>query len=349
MTVGGTSCGSAAWYSDSVLTCVLPTGTGSPVVSFTLDGINPGNVYRYTYAGPVVASMAPNTPVPTTGATLTLVGSNFGMAAAGLSTSLAGSTVAWGSNSDVTVSIPAGVGANVGFTLSLGGGSSAAPLYITFAAPTVSAVFPAQSAMIPGAAFVTLFGTGFGPASQPLAAASLGSFACVSSTVLSDSALRCGIPSGFGTGQRAVATIASQAAVASTALFSYDGPSIASFNPAVLLPAASQTVALSFTLVGTNFGPVAAPRSVRIGSLECLPIVDVSDTRVVCVAPRGPGGGPFSVTMSVGGRQSTAPAAFSYVSPSVSAFSPARPTPGYEREKTNKQKKPKTKKKKCLN
>jgi hypothetical protein len=213
-------------------------------------------------------------------------------------------------HTNVTCTLPAGQGANVGVVLTSAGRSSNS-FPFSYSTPILSSIFP-TSGPAAGNIPLTINGANFGTASAVTVAGR-------NCTVTSQghATLICTLPAGEGAA--AEVRVAAGNQTSNTASFAYAAPALAGLDPA----SGPTAGGIALTLTGTNFG---VANVVTVGGAVC-PVTEQSATTVVCTLPAGQGVAR-NVQLTAGG-QSTGSLAFSYGTPAISGVFPASgPTAG---------------------
>jgi hypothetical protein len=178
-------------------------------------------------------------------------------------------------------------------------------LAASYEAPTVLSVVGHTGMATTGADQVTITGLNFGPPGTPVTVRLLGAtqqYSCLQVLNASDShtVVRCNPGDGAGTSLPFVVVVGGQTITPALWLWSYAPPVISSisvllgagFTPATMDTAGSQSV----TILGTNFGPLAASVAVTFGgvsnsafSFACTKSAANPHTRLSCSTPPGVG------------------------------------------------------------
>jgi len=290
--------------SSTSMVCQAPAWSlplDSPVFLRLGQGVGPGQVgidrdvsaYEFMFMGPVADSAEPAN-VPTLGsATITITGSNFGFAnvtqamAAEFNGQDAG--VLWISDSSakITTRTP-GTGVNKDISLSVFGRGSALAGVMSYDAPVVSSLTPANFFSVSGnQAAVAMSGKNFGLSGLPPPTASIYEKPCINVTWVSDSSLICLSDvqkyARFQDTGRAV-----DASVAVDSL-SGTGAGVFQFRTRPVLSSTSPTNGRTLvsglrnmTVFGSDFGSADNSPSVSMGGVVCTSSEWISDSSMVC-------------------------------------------------------------------
>ncbi|MDX2014653.1 MAG: IPT/TIG domain-containing protein, partial [Myxococcaceae bacterium] len=292
VTVGGAACPVTQSTPHTVLVCTAPAGTGNAAVRVSVGGRTSAAGPSVQYPGPRVSSVAPST-IPTTGARLVFTGTgldtpNLALIIGGSPCLIAGTPTATSLQCDA----PAGAGANLPVSLTVGGIASGTQLLVSYTAPSITGISPTTGPTAGGIA-LTVSGSNFGVSGQTV---TVGGSPCTvgpgGST--SQTQIVCTLPPGAGRNVDTQLVVAGQAAT-STA-FSYGAPAITGLSPT-----SPPTAAGPITLSGTNFGAAAA--SVTVDGTAC-PVVMATHTSLVCGSPPGQGG-TATVRLTAAGQSAT--------------------------------------------
>jgi MYXO-CTERM domain-containing protein len=315
VTVGGRLC-PVTLRSPVVIECALPPGEGADLDIDLYEGPGPSVAVKapqvFSYLPPSLTAITPAAPPATSGgATLTLLGENFGLFPSIFVGDAACSSTEQIDHNTARCVLGEGEGAGVPVTMTVAGQTSIAPLSLSFAAPEVTQVTPA-SAPTSGGFPITLNGSNFGVAPT----VTVGGQDCpVDPAVSGHGLLVCEVPPGEGAEAVGVVNAAGQIAAFS---FGYDPPSITSISPSSGPTRGGYVI----TLNGSNFSSTS---SVTIGSSSC-PVLSADSVEVRCEAPEGEGT-DADVTVAVAGQVSVSPAAFSYDPPEILSITPASVAP----------------------
>jgi MYXO-CTERM domain-containing protein len=299
VTVGGVACPVSS-HTQTSATCTLPAGQGAVPVVVSVGGqSSPASIF--TYDAPAITTVSPAV-LPTTGGTLTLTGTNFGLSG---TVTVGGNAcpVTSYSHTQIVCTAPAGVGTGLTITVTSGGQSGSST--VSYAAPSLASVSAATKPTQGGVA-VTLAGSNLGASG---ATVTVGGAPCPV-TSQTHTQVRCTLPPGQGTGLAVVLSVGGQSS--NTLSFAYDPPVITG-----LAPAAGPTSGGALTIDGANFGVFGA--TVTIDGVAC-PVTSSSHTTIVCTAPPGVGL-DLPVVVTVAG-QSSAPAFFDHLAPAITSLVP---------------------------
>ncbi len=281
----GTPAISFTVVSDTTITAVVPTGTGSVDVTVTTAG-GLSNLVTYTYVpAPVLASVVPDSGPRTGGNTVTLRGANLTGATAVRFDGTSATSFSVISDAEISAVVPAGTG-SVTVTVTATGGDSNGVAYAYVPAPTLASVVP-DSGPETGGNTVILTGTGF----TGTTAVTFGGNTAVSFTVVSDAQITAVVPAGTGSANVAVTTAGG---VSSPMAYTYvPAPTLASVVP----DSGPETGGNTVTLTGTNFTGTTA---VNFGLSPAPSFTVVSDTELRVVVPARTGTAAVTVT-AIGG------------------------------------------------
>jgi hypothetical protein len=301
------------------ITATSPAGSAGTVdvtVTTPLGTSATGVADKFTYSGPTVSAVAPNsgpaaggTPVTITGTNLTgATGVKFGGAAA---TGLTGNTA-----TQITATSPAGVGVvDVTVTTPLGtSAANAGDKFTYIGPPTVSAVAPSMGP-VAGGTPVVITGTGLTGAT----AVKFGTTQATGFTVTNGTQIAAMSPAGSaGIVDVTVTTPLGTSAINAGDNFTYvPAPTVVSLSP-TSGPIAGGT---SIVITGTN---LTGATSVKFGTTTATTFTVNSPTQITATSPAGLAGA-VDVTVTTPGGTSAASAAdqFTYSpAPTVALLAP---------------------------
>eukprot|EP01012_Entosiphon_sulcatum_P051097 TRINITY_DN7013_c0_g1_i3.p1 TRINITY_DN7013_c0_g1~~TRINITY_DN7013_c0_g1_i3.p1 ORF type:complete len:4070 (-),score=286.73 TRINITY_DN7013_c0_g1_i3:31-12240(-) len=326
--VGTALCLNVVYLStDTRVTCTLPAGSGTNVVTVTQAGLTSLQANKHvTYAGtvlPALTTVSGCTDVGvstalcprTGGTTLTVTGSGLG-APSNPATVLVGGVACSAvsyliDGSKLTCVLPAGTGTVV-VTATVSGLTSVQTDrlvgYSTTGLPSVTRISGCSdvgddTTQCPaaGGALITVFGTGFGGSG---AVVRIGTTPCNGVVYLvTDQQLRCILPSGSGAGVVSVTTSIGTSTEVDKILYYIVGSAPIVTSVAGCTNSGDDTVncpaggGLQLTVFGSNFGGAGA--TITVGNQQCTnPVHVVPDIQMVCVLPAGVGAQSVVVTQS---------------------------------------------------
>jgi len=289
---------------DTQITVTAPAGTGTVDVTVTTPGGTSATSAnsRYTYnipaPKPTVTSLTPNSGLNTGANTVTIKGTGLTGATQVKFGSTAAANLAIASDTQITVTAPAGTG-TVDVTVTTPGGTSATSAnskytYNVPARPTVTSLTP-NNGLNTGGNTVTIVGTGFTGATQ----VKFGSTAATSLVVVSGTQITVTAPAGTGTVYVTVTTPGGTSATSTNSRYTYNAPArptVSSLTPNNGLNTGANTV----TIKGTGF---TGATQVKFGSNTATNLVVVSGTQITVTAPAGTG--TVYVTVTTPGGTST--------------------------------------------
>lgn len=330
----------------TTLECDTIVGTGAShewrvVVGGQTSAVAPSTT---SYARPSISSLSGSGlgSVSTSGGVaVTISGTNFGTSStAGLVVTVGSSSPTFSAtctfavaHTTLSCTVPAGVGANLAWIVTVGGqDSDASTDTTTYTPPQISALSGTgiTSMTTSGGTEVVITGTNFGPIAGHTVTATYGSdgsgFSAVGCQVTeAHTEITCESNDGVGAGLLWRVVVGSQLSPASTDHTSYQPPEINSIvGGSALVTSGNELV----TINGDQFGPVSTPVAAVYGpggagyvATDCE--VTVAHVRVQCRTAAGIGAGHGWV-VTVGDQDSavsTGSALTSYAAPSISGLS----------------------------
>ena len=310
---GSTAATTFRVVSDSQVTATSPAGSGAvDVTVVTPNGTSlTSSADHFTYAA--AAGISPAQGPVTGGTQVTINGAGFTGATAVNFGSTPGTSLIVNSDTQITVTSPAGAGA-VNVTVTIGGATPHTLSVGQFSYTSqVTGISPARGPATGGTP-ITITGVGFTGATV----VKFGSNAAASFAVVSDTQITATSPAGTGAVDVTVTTPAGTSASSSADQFSYV-PVVTAISPA-LGPATGGT---QVTITGAGF---TAATAVMFGSTKAASFTVVSDTQITATSPAGKAVADVTVTTAIGTSATVAADQFSYM-PGITTVSPSFGTP----------------------
>ena len=301
--VDGRSC-TVVFAEHNEVRCRLPEGEGAGLAGGVfVDGQLAQ--FDFGYLPPNITGVTPQT-VPTRGGTITITGTNFGVAP---QVTYDGRPCVSSSSShtEVVCDLPEGEGTGGALDMVVAGQLTSWTGALDYAAPSLETLSP-QSAPTSGGTRLTLHGDNFGTSSS----VTVGGQPCVVDAQdpgnIPHLQTVCVLPAGEGADLAVELDAGGRLAQGLT--FSYDPPALSSVAPAEIPRAGG----VRLTIHGANFG--VSP-SVTVGGTSCeVDPTTTTHTSLECVAPPG-ADGDARVSIHVGGQtEGTNPLYVSYMAPS---------------------------------
>jgi len=316
--------------SDTMLTCMAPSGTPGTSVDVTVSNANGsatlGAAFRY-HDLPTLALIAPNHGSSLGGTQLTLSGSGFQSDGAGLNAvtfdGVPATNLVVVDDTTLTCTSPAGIaGGYATIELTNANGAVSMPIAFRYHAQPVLASASPVTGRSSGGTTVLLFGSGF---TSDDAGAGLVTFDGIPATnlmVFSNTAMLCDTPAGtrnaavdisFSNDNGTTTLSGAFTYTASTPLLSAVAPSIGSSLGGTLL-----------TLTGKDYlDPARGTTTVLIGGQPAANLVIVSDTTITVEVPAGTPGSMVDVVVSNDNGSTVLSGGFAYASlPTLSVLLP---------------------------
>ena len=338
MTITGTNLGSATAVNFGANAATITSNTATQIVATNPAGVagtvdvavtTPGGTSatstgdQYTYAAvPTVTSLAPNAGPLAGGTSVTINGTNLGLASA-VKFGANAATIVSNTATQIVATNPAGSTGPVEVTVTTPGGTSATSAndqYTYTNGPSVAALSP-SSGPTAGGTSVTITGAN-------LTGASAVKFGSTAATIVSNTAIQIVATSpaqAAGPVDVIVTTAGGSSATSAADHFTYAGPpTVTGVSPASG-PTLGGTVV---TITGTN---LANPSAVKFGGSNAAIVTPISPTQIVATAPAGSAGAQDVRVTTPGGTSATGAAdRFTFVPPpTVTAINPSSgPGPG---------------------
>jgi hypothetical protein len=310
---GSNICDKSRWISDTSFSCQSsPVGSGENFRLFGSVGHSVGtSLMTFTYDAPFVTQASrPNAP-PSSGASITLFGVNFGefdytsTVSLGLSSC---STLSWTSGTALACSVQPGSGLQLNIGVAVSSITGTSDEGFTYNSPVVTLVTP-QNAPTRGGGTITVSGFNFG-ANGANVVGQLGSTACTATSYFSETSIACSVGPGTGVAQLAGAKVSGH--LGGSPSFTYDGATIT--HIAMLNSAAAGGAVV--TINGDNFGEYNSSPTAIVAGNACTTTSWISKTTILCIS--GPGTGRNQhVGLLVTDNIGTIDAVFSYDAPAV--------------------------------
>ncbi|WP_218022293.1 IPT/TIG domain-containing protein, partial [Nocardia amamiensis] len=292
--------------SDTEITAVAPTRTGTAAVTVTgVGGTSDAVVYTFVPA-PTLVALDPDSGPETGGNTVTLVGVDL----AGASAVHFGGTPATSftvvSDTEITAVAPAGSG-TVAVTVTTAGGAGNGVAYVYVPAPTLATVVPGSGPET-GGNIVTLTGADLTSTTAVHFGAESSAF-----TVISDSEISATAPPGAGV---VGVTVTTAGGTSNPVAYAYvPAPTLASVVPDSGPTTGGNTVVLT----GTGF---TGATTVNIGANAAVSFTVVSDSQISAVIPAEVAGTVTVVVTAIGGTSNGV--LYTYIpAPTLTAVAPS--------------------------
>ena len=272
-------CKTASWTSETQLRCVSgQLASASMYLSVTISATVGTGLGVLSFDAGVVSTVVRNTP-QSGGASMTLLGLNFGYSVYTESVSLGGrlcSTSSWMSGTSVRCHVQVAVAADQTSVVTVSAVSGTGLDVFSYDAPVVSSAV--LNAPWSGGAAVTVNGLNFGY-SELTASSAVGGVLCGSSSWSSATSVVC--ETGPATSSRMGEVTVSALVGTSSKVLSYDGPVVS-----MAWQNTPPTGGAAVTVTGLNFGYSEYTSTGAIALGACVTASWASGTTVVCVAGR---------------------------------------------------------------
>jgi hypothetical protein len=302
--------------SDSQITATSPAGSDTVDVTVTTpagtSATSAADQFTYTAVPAVVTGVSPTVGTAAGGNSVTITGSGFlGAASVQFGTARAPAMTVE-SDTQITVTSPAGSPGTVDVTVTNRSGpsaTSAADQFTYISPPTVTGITPA-SGTATGGTIVTITGSAF----SGNVSVQFGTIRAPAMTVVSGTQITATSPAGTGTVDITVSNPAGTSATSAADRFGYV-PAITGISPA----SGPVTGGTTVTIAGAGFTGAA---SVHFGTATAAMTVN-SDTQITATSPPAavPGTMDITVTTPTGTSAVTAADRFTYL-PVVTGVSP---------------------------
>jgi hypothetical protein len=295
--VGVSSCEQTEWNSDTSLRCLVAIGSGiENSIAITMSGLISTGFKAFSYDSPIITYVNRWNAPTTSGGTVTISGTNFGLSDLTLSIAVGESlcaTSSWQTYSSVNclTADGSGMARELAMTITSQVGTGAAAF--TYDAPIMSS-FTLRNSPTAGGAAVSIFGTNL--ASVGKSSVQVGATLCQTTAWISGSLIVCQPSAGVGHRQTAQLTVDAVVGT-STSVLTYDSPVATYFNSFN----GPTSGGASLTVTGFNFGNEdASPElSVMPSGNKCSTVSWQTGTSLLCNSPEETGESkPMSVSVS---------------------------------------------------
>jgi hypothetical protein len=311
--IGKTVCKTTSWTSLTALQCSVPAGYGSDLHVTVSVADNAGTkTYQLTYNAPVTTHMRMRNMPTTSGALITIHGTNFGFEDTTPLPRIGQTrcaTTSWNSETTLVCRSPAGLGTKLNSALTVGVVIGTYPETFTYDAAVVTSSMRGNQPNT-GTGFVTVSGFNFAAVDTTLSIY-VGLTQCSTASWNSQTSLQCYTPVGRDTVSMSVKTVNTQIGT-TMKIFTYDTPVVSQ----LARPNSAQTGQTSITLLGANFAGLDLTVTTNLESTMCLTTSWTTTSLMRCQV--SPGSSiAASATLTIGSLIGTSMKAFSYDSPTL--------------------------------
>jgi len=283
--VGATAAENTRWVSD---TCLFGRNTPSVLPDqssvITAYGRKETRLSQFTYDRPMVDYVFLTNSRTAGEGTMTVVGSGFGTVDLTQRIKLGDTgclATNWVADSTVLCKLPADTNSNLGVTVSISQRYDLKDKAMSFDDPLVTAITPTNLPLMKPRR-VSIFGFNFGGQQHNPRAGRFGDTSCLEVAWYSDTAVSCLSQPGYARDLFVTMTIAN--IENDRKLLSYDAPLIT----ALFRSNGPASGSSEFTVYGESFGGFELTPVVRVGSTGCMRTGWISESSVICKAPRVP-------------------------------------------------------------
>jgi hypothetical protein len=327
--LGTSLCDSASWTSSTSVGCSTARGTGhTNLGAVTVGGVVGCMSAAFTYDAPIATLTRSRNSATSGGATITVLGMNFGVSDATPTGRIAPNlcaTTSWNSNTVILCQTARGYGISRGVALTVSSlvGTGTEPVLSSFLSPTDLFSFdsPVTTAIstpnAPTTTTLSLSISGINFVQHDLSPLiRIGMTTCSCSSWTSQTTLLCGTNTvGAGSGVSTTISIGDSTGTGK-GLFTFDAP-VASH---ILYDTAPNKGGMSITIngvsVGASIGAMNIPPFVSIGNTQCGCTAWISATSVVVTSPAG-AGSDLSIKLTLDTVVGTKLGGYTYSAPSI--------------------------------
>ena len=319
VTIGGNDVTSFVQVSSAKIVAVTPAGTAGEsdiVVTVPSGAVTKTAAFRYTNSQPTISTVTPSSSKISVATPITITGTNFGTALAGVSVSVGGVAATnplFVSTTKITATTPASTVAgdkDIVVTTSNGIVTQFAG-FTYYGVPTIASVSPAAGPIAAGT-IITITGTNLSDATM----VTVGGVAATNISVISSTSIVAFAPAGVAGAQSVGVTTPGGVGTKASAYTFVATPTIASVTPST----GPMTGGTSFTITGTNLSGA----SVTIGGIAASSVVATA-TSITAKSPSSTTKIAKPIVVTTSGGTSTPAEMFTYtgVAPIIASLDPA--------------------------
>ena len=319
VTIGGNDVTSFVQVSSAKIVAVTPAGTSGEsdiMVTVPSGDVTKTAAFRYTNSQPTISTVTPSASKISVATPITITGTNFGSALAGVSVSVGGvaaTSPLFVSTTKITATTPASTVAgdkDIVVTTSNGIVTQFAG-FTYYGVPTIASVSPAAGPIAAGT-IITITGTNLSDATI----VTVGGVAATNISVISSTSIVAFAPAGVAGAQSVGVTTPGGVGTKASAYTFVAAPTIASVTPSTG-PTSGGT---SFTITGTNLSGA----SVTIGGIAASSVVATA-TSITAKSPSSTSKIAKPIVVTTSGGTSTPAPMFTYtgVAPIIASLDPA--------------------------
>ena len=319
VTIGGNDVTSFVQVSSAKIVAVTPAGTSGEsdvMVTVPSGDVTKTAAFRYTNSQPTISTVTPSSSKISVATPITITGTNFGSALAGVSVSVGGvaaTSPLFVSTTKITATTPASTVAgdkDIVVTTSNGIVTQFAG-FTYYGVPTIASVSPAAGPIAAGT-IITITGTNLSDATI----VTVGGVAATNISVISSTSIVAFAPAGVAGAQSVGVTTPGGVGTKASAYTFVATPTIASVTPST----GPMTGGTSFTITGTNLSGA----SVTIGGIAASSVVATA-TSITAKSPSSTSKIAKPIVVTTSGGTSTPAPMFTYtgVAPIIASLDPA--------------------------
>ena len=319
VTIGGNDVTSFVQVSSAKIVAVTPAGTSGEsdvMVTVPSGDVTKTAAFRYTNSQPTISTVTPSSSKISVATPITITGTNFGSALAGVSVSVGGvaaTSPLFVSTTKITATTPASTVAgdkDIVVTTSNGIVTQFAG-FTYYGVPTIASVSPAAGPIAAGT-IITITGTNLSDATI----VTVGGVAATNISVISSTSIVAFAPAGVAGAQSVGVTTPGGVGTKASAYTFVAAPTIASVTPST----GPMSGGTSFTITGTNLSGA----SVTIGGIAASSVVATA-TSITAKSPSSTSKIAKPIVVTTSGGTSTPTQMFTYtgVAPIIASLDPA--------------------------
>ena len=319
VTIGGNDVTSFVQVSSAKIVAVTPAGTSGEsdvMVTVPSGDVTKTAAFRYTNSQPTISTVTPSSSKISVATPITITGTNFGTALAGVSVSVGGvaaTSPLFVSTTKITATTPASTVAgdkDIVVTTSNGIVTQFAG-FTYYGVPTIASVSPAAGPIAAGT-IITITGTNLSDATI----VTVGGVAATNISVISSTSIVAFAPAGVAGAQSVGVTTPGGVGTKASAYTFVAAPTIASVTPST----GPMSGGTSFTITGTNLSGA----SVTIGGIAASSVVATA-TSITAKSPSSTSKIAKPIVVTTSGGTSTPAQMFTYtgVAPIIASLDPA--------------------------
>mmetsp|Transcript_11150 Transcript_11150/g.25275 ORF Transcript_11150/g.25275 Transcript_11150/m.25275 type:complete len:1446 (-) Transcript_11150:72-4409(-) len=326
--LGGTACDATTWLSLTTIYCQVASYGGAGIDKSVVVTISKRNLGfsqtleldvtgKFSFDSPKITALANYNGPSFAGIALAVLGSDFARTDWTAKMSLGSTaceTTRWRSESTIFCQNAPSTSDSLPITLTMFNSATVSSIKYSYDKQKIMSISPSNAVTI-GSQEISIVGQGFGvydvtPRARLQAKDKIDGQACLSSTWISDSIVKCKVPQGSDAGVSISLTIEEKISTIFD-VFTYNSPEVTAISP-INMPLTGRQI----TAFGKNFGFQNVDRSLRLGDTVCMSFLWLSDSSVTCLSNPAYGD-KVDVILTVAKNLAVLPASLTYDGPYI--------------------------------